>query len=148
MAPTRSLIATLGLTVLGLPGVAPAEEPKAAPAESSKEMAQKIQSLLEQVNALRERLDEQTRVSQQTQSAADAAAVAAASARAQAAALPSQIQGQEQSEIAAAKGKTDKLHYKGVTVTLGGFLAAESIYRQHDQANDISTSFFRHPLRE
>jgi hypothetical protein len=141
MARTIFLIASLGLTVLGLPGVAPAEEPKTAPDESSREMAQKIKSLIEQVNALRQRLDEQTRVSQQTVSAADAAAVAAASARAQAPALPSQVQSQVQSETDEAKGKLDKLHYKGVTITLGGFLAAESIYRQHDQANDISTSF-------
>ena len=41
----------------------------------------------------------------------------------------------------ASTGNVGTLHYKGVTLTLGGFLAAESIYRQHDQANDISTNF-------
>jgi hypothetical protein len=134
MAPLRHLIASLGLGILGLPGVVSAQAQPAAPDEPAKEMAQKIQSLLDQVNELRQRLDEQTRVSQQVKSEVDAAAAEAASAKAQAAVQP-------QSQVNAAEGNTDKLHYKGVTVTLGGFLAAESIYRQHDQANDISTSF-------
>jgi hypothetical protein len=133
MAPLRHLTAFLGLGILSLPGVVSAQAPPAAPDEPG-EMAQKIQSLLDQVNALRQRLDEQTRVSQQAKSEADAAAAEAASAKSQAAVRP-------QSQVSAAKGNADKLHYKGVTVTLGGFLAAESIYRQHDQANDISTSF-------
>jgi len=134
VAPLRHLTASLGLGILSLPGVVSAQLPPAAPDETAKEMAQKIQSLLDQVNALRQRLDEQTRVSQQAKSEFEAAAAEAASAKAQAAVQP-------QSRTNAAKDNTDELHYKGVTVTLGGFLAAESIYRQHDQANDISTSF-------
>jgi hypothetical protein len=134
MAHLRHLIASLGLGILSLPGVVSAQTQPAAPDEPAKEMAQKIQSLLDQVNALRQRLDEQTRLSQQVKTEVDAAAAEAASAKAQAAVQP-------QSQVNAAKNNTDKLHYKGVTITLGGFLAAESIYRQHDQANDISTSF-------
>ena len=133
MAPLRDLTAFLGLGILSLPGVVSAQAQPAAPDERA-EMAQKIQSLLDQVNALRQRLDEQTRVSQQVKSEVDAVAAQAASAKNQPAAQP---QGQQN----AGKGNNDKLHYKGVTITLGGFLAAESIYRQHDQANDISTSF-------
>jgi hypothetical protein len=41
-------------------------------------------------------------------------------------------------EAAVANGP---LHYKGIAITLGGFVAAETIYREHNQANDISTSF-------
>jgi hypothetical protein len=134
MAPLRHLIAFLGFGILSLPGVASAQPQQAALDESTKEMAQKIQSLLDQVNALRQRLDEQTRVSQQIKSKVDAAAAEAASTKSAAVVQP-------QSQVDAAKGNTDKLHYKGVTITLGGFLAAESIYRQHDQANDISTNF-------
>jgi pyruvate dehydrogenase complex dehydrogenase (E1) component len=139
MAPFRHLMACVGLGILSLPGAASAQGQRAAPDESTKEMAQKIQSLLDQVNELRRRLDEQIRVSQQSKSEADAAA--AVPAKAQGAALPAQMQSQVQSQTDAAKGIVDTLHYKGVTVTLGGFLAAESIYRQHDQANDISTNF-------
>ena len=133
MTPLRQLVASLGFGILSLPEVVSAQSQRASSDESA-EMAQKIQSLLDQVNELRRRLDEQTRVSQQVKSEVDAAATEAASAKSQAAAQP-------QSQVSEAKGNTDKLHYKGVTVTLGGFLAAESIYRQHDQASDISTSF-------
>src|ERR1700744_1286979 len=55
--------------------------------------------------------------------------------------LPGVVSAQAQSRADADKSNADNLHYKGVPVTLGGFLAAEPIYRQHDQANDISTSF-------
>lgn len=33
------------------------------------------------------------------------------------------------------------LHYKGVTITPGGFLAAESVWRQHATASDVNTPF-------
>jgi hypothetical protein len=33
------------------------------------------------------------------------------------------------------------IRYKGVSITLGGFVAAEYIYRQRNQENDISTNF-------
>ena len=135
------LTAALGLGILSLPGVVSAQATQVASDESPKEMAQKIQSLLDQVNELRRRLDAQSSVSLQTKSAADMAAAEAASAKERAAALPSQIHSEAQSQVSAAKAISDKFYYKGVTITLGGFLAAESIYRQHDQANDISTSF-------
>ena len=35
----------------------------------------------------------------------------------------------------------DGIRYKGVSITLGGFVAAEDIYRQRNQGNDISTNF-------
>ncbi len=33
------------------------------------------------------------------------------------------------------------IHYKGVTITPGGFLAAETVWRQHAEGADINTSF-------
>ena len=33
------------------------------------------------------------------------------------------------------------IHYKGITLTPGGFLAAESVYRSHGTASDVNTSF-------
>jgi hypothetical protein len=33
------------------------------------------------------------------------------------------------------------LHYKGVSITPGGFLAAESVWRQHATASDVNTPF-------
>jgi hypothetical protein len=35
----------------------------------------------------------------------------------------------------------DSIHYKGVTLTPGGFVAAESVYRQHAISADINTPF-------
>jgi hypothetical protein len=33
------------------------------------------------------------------------------------------------------------IHYKGITITPGGFLAAETVYRNHGTGSDINTSF-------
>ncbi len=38
------------------------------------------------------------------------------------------------------------LHYKGVTITPGGFLAAESVWRQHGMASDVNTPFNSAPF--
>ena len=38
------------------------------------------------------------------------------------------------------------LHYKGVTITPGGFLAAESAWRQHATASDVNTPFSSIPF--
>jgi len=35
----------------------------------------------------------------------------------------------------------NSLHYKGITITPGGFLAAESVWRQHNESADIISSF-------
>ena len=118
MTPFRHLMASLGLGILSLPAAVSAQAPQAA-ADEPAEMAQKIQSLLDQVNALRQRLDEQTRVSQQVKSEVDAVAAQAASSKTQATVQPQSLD--------AARGNTDTVHYKGVTVTLGGFLAASRL---------------------
>ena len=58
--------------------------------------------------------------------------------------LQTQIQtipGAVQTAVAAAAPKTDKLYIKGVTVTLGGFVAAESIYRSRNMESDIASNF-------
>ncbi|MFZ3210489.1 MAG: hypothetical protein WA188_03165 [Terriglobales bacterium] len=38
------------------------------------------------------------------------------------------------------------LHYKGITLTPGGFLAAESAWRQHSTASDVNTPFTSIPF--
>jgi hypothetical protein len=40
-----------------------------------------------------------------------------------------------------AESHTDKLYYKGVTLTLGGFGALESIYRSRNETADLASSF-------
>ena len=90
MTPFRHLMASLGLGILSLPAAVSAQAPQAA-ADEPAEMAQKIQSLLDQVNALRQRLDEQTRVSQQVKSEVDAVAAQAASSKTQATVQPQSL---------------------------------------------------------
>ncbi len=51
------------------------------------------------------------------------------------------IPGVVDSKIAAAAPKTDKLYIKGVTLQLGGFIAAESIFRTRGETADVASSF-------
>ena len=85
-------------------------------------MAQEIRALRERVEALQRRLDAQIEAEQQAKAAADAAAAEAAAARAAAATIPAQVQ----TAVDAAKPKSDKIYYKGATITLGGFLPAST----------------------
>ncbi len=41
----------------------------------------------------------------------------------------------------AAEDTSGDILYKGISIALGGFIAAEYLYRQRDQGNDISTNF-------
>src|ERR1700685_290350 len=105
--------------------------------QSSAEMAQEIKALRDQVEALQRRLDAQIEAEQQAKAAADAAAAQAAAAKAATATIPAQVQ----RAVDPAKPKTDKIYYKGAQITLGGFLAAEYVYRSRDTSNDISTAY-------
>ena len=110
--------------------------------------------------AMREQLD-QLKAAQQQQSAQDQAqmdqmrtqlAQAQASAQAAQEQLNSQIQtipGVVDKAVAAVAPKTDKIYYRGITITPGGFAAMESVYRSHNEGADIGSSpsaRFRCPL--
>jgi len=139
-SPTTSLIAGAGLGALISMAAVPAQASQASDQETQRE----IKELRAQVDALQKRLDAQSASEQQTKSEADAAASQAASAKAQAAAANAQvaaIPAQVQTAVEAAKPKTDKIYYKGVTVTLGGFAAFESVYRSRNETADIGSSF-------
>jgi hypothetical protein len=85
---------------------------------------------------------------------ADARAAKADAAAARAAAdsthakLAEQIQTLpgEISSAVTAKTQTDRISYKGVTLTLGGFVEAAGIYRSRNEASDISSNFSRIPF--
>ncbi|MEO8811612.1 MAG: hypothetical protein ABI376_01705 [Caulobacteraceae bacterium] len=51
--------------------------------------------------------------------------------------IPAQVKAQ----VAAAQPTDGKLHIKGATLTLGGFVEAAAIYRSHNTESDISTNF-------
>jgi hypothetical protein len=137
---TTSVIAGASLGAL----ISVAALPAQASTASDQETQREIKELRAQLEALQKRLDAQSAAEQQTKSEADAAAAQAASAKAQAAAANAQvaaIPAQVQTAVDAAKPKTDKIYYKGVTVTLGGFAAFESVYRSHNETADIASSF-------
>ncbi len=170
MQATRSLIIGASLSALinmGAAGAADAQSSdspppkpqkhkavKAKPAPSSKvTTAEQIQTLRDQVDALQRRLDAQSASEQQTKVTADQAAAQAASAKAQAAtataaaqSIPTQVQTEVHAAVEAAKPKTDKIYYKGVTLTLGGFGAAETIYRTKNETADMASTFSGIPL--
>jgi hypothetical protein len=56
-------------------------------------------------------------------------------------ALQSQVNQQQAAVETVTKPKDKKLRFKGVTVTFGGFLAAESAYRSREEFADIGSSY-------
>lgn len=125
---------------------------KAAVKSSSQSELEELEA---KVQFLTDRLDQQAAVSRDAQAQLKAAQDAAAQANATAAqavatanadnaqieTIPTTVQ----TAVAAAKPKTDKIYYKGITLTMGGFLAAESVYRSHDETADIGSSFAKIP---
>jgi hypothetical protein len=129
---------------------------KKKPSESA-EVQKQIDELREQVQFLKDRLDQQTIVNQQAQAQLQQAQAEAAQAKAQAVASAQAAQAAQaqviqtipaavQTAVAANKPKTDKLYYKGVSVTFGGFAEAAGIYRSRDETADISSSFSKIPF--
>jgi hypothetical protein len=112
--------------------------------QSAKETAKEIKALREQIDALQRKVDAQAAAEAQAKDQATAAQAQAASAAASAnaanaaaAAIPAQVQ----SAVDAAKPKTDKIYYKGVTLTLGGYGALETIYRSRNETADMASTF-------
>lgn len=148
------------LVVVGMSAVAPVADAAAkkhhkahhAAAAAPGASAEEVHALTEQVQALTAKLQEQEQATQnlqaQTQQAQASAAEAQASARNANDQLRAQIDtipGAVKSEIAAEKPKDGKAHYKGITLTLGGFAAAESVYRSKSELADIGSSFAKIP---
>ena len=55
------------------------------------------------------------------------------------------IPGDVETEVKKHAPKTDKIYYKGITLTLGGFSAAESVYRTKNNVSDIGSNFSKIP---
>jgi hypothetical protein len=91
-----------------------------------------------------ERAQTQAQVEQLKGQLAEAdARVAAAQAK-----VDEQIQtlpGDVQAAVAKAVPKTDKIYYKGITLTLGGFAAAEAVYRTRNDVADIGSNYSKIP---
>ena len=55
------------------------------------------------------------------------------------------IPGAVDQAVAAHAPKTDKIYYKGITLTLGGFAAAEGVYRTKNNVADIGSNYSKIP---
>ncbi len=131
------------------------------------EMQQAISAQQQQIQQLMQELQSRDAAIQQLQQQNTQAQTAAAQAQQKADAAAAQA-AQQQQDVAAVKSDvtdiksnvtntaltlqdTQKhinemesplaLHYKGITITPGGFLAAESVWRQHALGSDINTPF-------
>jgi hypothetical protein len=126
---------------------------KAPEKDTSAELANQLSVLRSEVDQLRAAQAAQAATAAQSQAQVDQmkAQLAQAQAAAQAAQtqLAEQVQtipGEIHKEVAAVAPKTDKLYYKGVGVTLGGFAAMETVFRSRGEGADISSSYSGLPL--
>jgi hypothetical protein len=102
-----------------------------------------VRELRAEVEELKARLDAQSAQVAQTQAQVQEAAASAESAQQKMETIPEQV------NVAVGqlpKPKTDKLYYKGLSITLGGFLEATNIYRDHNMVSDIATNFSQIPF--
>ncbi len=112
--------------------------------------SEEIRALRAEVDELKARLDAQGQQQQataaqvaQTQSQVQDVAANTASVQDKVETIPEQV------NVAIGqlpKPKTDKLYYKGVAITLGGFLEAADINRSHNMVSDIATNFSQIPF--
>ena len=161
MTTKHTLLCQAGLGVLAtlcLAGAADAKpkhhHPAAAKSASqASAMQQQLADMKAQIATLQSRQDSQAQAHDQdaqqiaglSQQLADSQAktqALAAQAQEQIQTIPSAVK----SEIAAEQPKDGNIHYKGVTLTLGGFAAAESVYRSKNEEADIGSSFAKIPF--
>jgi outer membrane murein-binding lipoprotein Lpp len=109
-------------------------------------LSQEVAELRAEVQNLKGALAQQAASSQQVAAAAQAAQDQAAAARAQVSAeaddirrIPAEVKETVQASMPVMKN--DKIYYRGVSITLGGFAAAESVYRSHNEEADIGSSY-------
>jgi hypothetical protein len=154
-----SLFCQIGLGVLATLSFTSAAEaktthhPRHGHAVAAAPMTQELSDLKAQVAALQSWRDTETRqrADDDQQAAALRQQLADSEARSQALLAQAQTQvqtipGAVKAEIAAEKPADGKIHYKGVTLTLGGFAAAEGVYRSRNEEADIGSSFAKIPF--
>ncbi len=119
-----------------------------------KQLSDLVQSRDQKIQQLEQRLDQSQAVATQAQTKADTVAAQAAEQGQTVTALKSDVTDLKTSATNAAltlqetqksvKDATESplaIHFKGITITPGGFLAAESVYRNRALGADINTPF-------
>jgi hypothetical protein len=118
------------------------------------QLSQQVQNRDQRIQQLEQRLDQSQAVATQAQAKADAVAAQAGEQQQSVATLKSDVSDlksnstsvalslqETQTNLRSSLESPMALHYKGITITPGGFLAAETVYRQHALASDINTPF-------
>jgi hypothetical protein len=141
------------------------QEP-AVTAEDVKALRDALAAQQQQIQELRQELQQQQQQAAQAHAAAMDAATQAAAAQSAATqstegvtALKSDVSDlkanatttalsiqEEQKKVTEAMESPVALHFKGITITPGGFLAAETVYRSHGAIGDVNTPFSSIPL--
>jgi hypothetical protein len=119
-----------------------------------RQLSQQVQSRDQRIQQLEQRLDQSQAVATQAQAKADAAAAQAGEQQQNVTALKSDVSDlksnatnaalslqETQTNIRSSLESPLAIHYKGITITPGGYLAAETVWRQHALASDINTPF-------
>ncbi len=130
------------------------KEAMEAQQQQIQQLSQQIQSRDQHIQQLEQRLDQSQAAATQAQAKADAAASETAEQGQTVVALKTDVKDLKLNATNAAltlqetqKNLRDSLesplaiHYKGITITPGGFLAAESVYRSRALGSDINTPF-------
>jgi hypothetical protein len=117
------------------------------------QLRQDLQTRDQSIQQLKQRLDQSQTAATQAQGQADAAASATAKQEQSVTALSNDVADLKQNSTNAALTlqETQKtisglesplaLHVKGITITPGGFLVAETVWRQRALASDVNTPF-------
>src|SRR6201982_1893373 len=118
------------------------------------ELRQQVQTRDQAVQQLQQRLDQSQTAASQAQAKADAASAEASKQEQSVTKLRGDVNDLKQnaSTTALSLQETQKsikdaiesplaIHYKGITLTPGGFLAAETVWRQRATSSDINTPF-------
>jgi hypothetical protein len=156
-------VAFCALVAIGMSAAAPADaaakkhahkahRTAAAPAGAT---AEEVRALTEQVKALTAKLEQQEAATQAAQAQAQQAQSVAAEAQVSAHAAQEQVKAQidtipgvVKKDIAAERPYDGKVHLKNnVTLTFGGFAAAESVYRSKNEIADIGSNYSKIPFQ-
>jgi hypothetical protein len=115
-----------------------------------RQLNEQVQSRDQRIQQLEQRLDQFQSTATQAESKADAAAAQSAEQAQTVTALKTDVTDMKANATSAALSlqETQKslesplaIHFKGITITPGGFLAAETVWRQHALGADINTPF-------
>ena len=119
-----------------------------------KQLGEQVQSRNQQIQQLQQKLDASQTATTEAQSKAEAASSQAAAQEQTVTNLKSDVADLKSNTTNTAvalqetqKNLTEKvespaaLHYKGITITPGGFVAAETVWRQRATSSDINTPF-------